>query len=110
MLDRPAGPAGHGALTDEEWLELFTASGVFVTPEKLPFEVSDPMRVYRAATYERCRGMSWCNYLDITPAPPREDGGDTDSVPRSYSSVTTVSSAGVNTAAIPSAWATANMV
>jgi hypothetical protein len=65
MLDRPAGPPGHGALTDGEWLELFTMSGFFVTPKKLPFNVSDPMRIYRASTDERCRGMSWCNYREM---------------------------------------------
>lgn len=65
MLDRPAGPPGHGALTDDEWQELFTASGFFVTPKKLPFDVGDPLRIYRAATVERCRGMSWCNYREM---------------------------------------------
>jgi hypothetical protein len=61
MQDRPAGPPGYGALTDDEWVEVFTAAGQFVMPRKLPFEVTDPMRIFRAAPQERARGMSWCN-------------------------------------------------
>jgi hypothetical protein len=61
MQDHPAGPLGYGALTDDEWVEVFTAAGQFVMPRKLPFEVTDPMRIFRAAPQERARGMSWCN-------------------------------------------------
>jgi hypothetical protein len=59
-LNPPAGP--YGPLTDDEWLELFSATGFFVGPPRLPFEVADPVQLFRAAPVERSRGMSWCTH------------------------------------------------
>lgn len=59
-LDPPAGT--RGPLNDSQWLELFTATGYFVGPPYLAFNLTDPMRLFRAAPSERTQGMSWCTH------------------------------------------------
>lgn len=59
-LDPPAGT--RGPLDDSQWLELFTATGYFVGAPDLPFNLADPMQLFRAAPSERTRGMSWCTH------------------------------------------------
>jgi hypothetical protein len=66
-LDPPVAP--FGPLTQDEWIELYQATGYFVGPPSLPFEIGSEVRLYRAAPIDRVRGISWCTDRSVTEDP-----------------------------------------
>jgi hypothetical protein len=61
-LDPPAGP--WGPLHDDEWIEIFGATGFFVQGPDVSLH-GEYWDLFRAAPHGRARGMSWCTRREM---------------------------------------------